>query len=222
VHLLGHSAGSIFLAAMLPRLEGVPIASLSFLAPALRVDTFMKQVAPHLRQHIGQFATFGLDERRELDDVCGLNGKNVYRKSLLYLVSRALERPAADRSEVPLVGMERFVDTEVAGTTVDKVVHDVGGSLIWSPAERPANSRSDCSTHGGFDDDSPTMTSVMLRILGSSTPSEITQFQAHAQRREPEPADPTAAPAAEVSANATIAALQHTGWQKTKSRGAAL
>ena len=200
VHLVGHSAGSIFLAAMLDRLSDVPVASLTYLAPAIRVDTFLEQVMPHLGGHVAEFTTFGLDEQRELDDVCGLNGRTVYQKSLLYLVSRALERPARGRSEVPLLGMQRFSDTKVSGTTFDKAIHDGGGSIIWSPSERPANSRSDSSSHGGFDDDNPTMTSVVLRILRSTTPSETTKFQAHAQRRDPEPPDGaaplgTAAPA---------------------------
>lgn len=254
VHLVGHSAGSIFLGAMLDQLEGIPITSLSFMAPAIRIDTFLEQVVPHLGRHVAQFATFGLDKQRELDDVCGVKGRNIYQKSLLYLVSRALERSTDGGSEVPILGMERFVDAEVGGTTVDKAVHDVGGSIIWSPSERPANSRSDSTSHGGFDDDSATMTSVMLRALGTSTSSEVARFQPHAQRREPEPpgvgassaggtpelstadvgekgTSPTTRVAAagrsgaapttprvprQMSANATVAALQRDGWQKSK------
>lgn len=221
VHLVGHSAGSIFLASMLSRLEGVPLASLTYLAPAIRIDTFLRQVRPQLDGHIGRFTTIGLDERRELDDVCGLGGRNVYHKSLLCLVSRALERPAAGEAEVPLLGMARFVDTEVAGSTVRKTVHDAGGSILWSPCDRPATSRSDCSSHGGFDDDSPTMTSVLLRILGSSTARRSTAFQPHAQRHEPEPPEQPdhATTALATAANPTVAALRRQGWQRPQQPG---
>jgi hypothetical protein len=211
VHLLGHSAGSIFLGAMLDRLADVPIASLSYLAPAIRVDTFLSQVAPHLGKHVADFVTFAMDDQRELDDVCGAGGHDIYHKSLLYLVSRALERPTDGKSEVPLLGMQRFAETKVGGKTFDKVIRDAGGSLIWSPSQRPVNARSDSTSHGGFDDDVPTMTSVMLRVLGSTTPSDVTKFAKTARRLEPEPPD-SAAPAGGTSANATVAALQGQGW----------
>ena len=61
----------IFLGAMLDRLADVPIASLTYLAPAIRVDTFLSQVVPHLGSHVREFATFGMSAQRELDDVCG-------------------------------------------------------------------------------------------------------------------------------------------------------
>jgi hypothetical protein len=203
VHLVGHSAGSIFLATMLERLSEVPVASLSFLAPAIRVDTFLDQVVPHLRSgHVERLVTFGLDGKRELDDVCAAGNRKIYQKSLLYLVSRALERPSKGQGEVPLLGMERFEDVEVHGTTASKAVHDVGGAFAWSPTERPANSRTDSTSHGGFDDDSPTMTSVMLRVLGLSSASEASTFQPYAQRREAEPPEP-GTPAGQAPALAT-------------------
>jgi hypothetical protein len=211
VHLLGHSAGSIFLGAMLDRLAGVPIASMTFLAPAIRVDTFLDQVVPHLGKHVAQFATFGLDDKRELNDVCGTGGVTIYHKSLLYLVSRALERPSQGQSEVPLLGMQRFADTSIGGKTFQKAITGAGGTVIWSPSQKPANSRTDSTSHGGFDDDSPTMTSAMLRVLGATTPTDVTKFRKNAARTEPEPPD-SAVPAAGTSDNRTVAALQSDGW----------
>jgi hypothetical protein len=212
VHLLGHSAGSIFLGAMLDRLAGIPIASMTFLAPAIRVDTFLDQVLPHLGKHVQEFATFGLDDKRELNDVCAAKGVSVYHKSLLYLVARALEdKPPEGESEVPLLGMQRFADTSIGGKTFDKAIKAAGGSVIWSPSQKPANSRTDSTSHGGFDDDSPTMTSAMLRVLGATTPTEVTKFRKNAPRVEAEPPDSTA-PAAGTSGNRTVAALQTDGW----------
>jgi hypothetical protein len=90
---------------------------------------------------------------------------------LLYLVSRALERPTDPQAtEVPLVGMAHFADEVVGRRSYRNAVEALSnGRLIWSPSASPADSRSDSSSHGGFDDDNPTMTSVMLRILGTTT-----------------------------------------------------
>lgn len=196
VHLVGHSAGSIFLAGVLDRLAelGVPVASLTYLAPAIRTDVWMRQVLPHLRdRRVARFASFGLDDARELDDTCGAGGVNVYQKSLLYLVSRALERTAKGQAEVPLVGMARFAATAVGGTTLAEAVRGVGGDLVWAPSEQPAVSRTDSTKHGGFDDDGPTMTSVMLRVLGRAQVEERCVFRPNVPLSGPEP--PERAPA---------------------------
>jgi len=190
VHLVGHSAGSIFLGAMLDVLKPVKIASLTFLAPAIRVDTFLGQVAPHLSEHVQRFASFGLSDQRELDDVCSFKGRSIYQKSLLYLVSRALERQSDGQQEVPLLGMERFVKTSGSGSKGPQGLDASVDRFVWAPSVRPIDGRSDCTTHGGFDDDTATMTSVMLRILGSTALSKAVKFQPHAQRLEAEPIEP--------------------------------
>ena len=199
VDLVGHSAGSIFLAGVLDRLaEGkIPVHSLTYLAAAIRVDTWVRQVLPHLRSgRVGRFASFGLSEEAELDDVVGLRGRNVYQKSLLYLVSRALERdPVA--TEVPLVGMAHFAATPVQGTSVIGAVADVGGDLVWAPSAVPTQSRSTATSHGGFDDDSPTLTSVLLRVLDREAADRTTTYRPYVPLRGPEPDERAAARAAE-------------------------
>ena len=183
VHLVGHGAGSIFLAALVDRLldERIPITSLTYLAAALRTDVWMEQVLPRLTTgEIGRFAAFGMNPARELDDVCGTRGITVYHKSLLYLVSKALEQPQDPHgTQVPLVGMAHFAQTPVNGTTLLDAVRKVGGDLVWSPNATPPQSRSDTSSHGGFDDDTATMTSVMLRILGHTTVQPGNEFVPH-------------------------------------------
>jgi hypothetical protein len=174
IHLVGHSAGSIFLRGILDELVAahVPVASLTYLAAAIRTDTWLDAVYPHLRSgDVSRFTAFGMSPTRELDDVCGAGGTAVYRKSLLYLVSRAFERPTSRRDlEVPIVGMASFADQPVKGTSLKEAVAGLPDALlVWSPSVEPADARSDSSTHGGFDDDNPTMTSVLLRILRSTT-----------------------------------------------------
>ncbi len=173
VHLVGHSAGSIFLTGLLDRLVDarIPVASLTYLAAAVRTDTWMDRVLPHLKSGaVQKFTSFGMDPVRELDDVCGGRGVVLYHKSLLYLVSKALERTQGGKQvEVPLVGMAHFAEAKVNGTTLVKAVGEVGGSLVWSPNASPSHSRSDAAAHGAFDDDTATMTSVLLRILDQQT-----------------------------------------------------
>ena len=50
IHLAGHSAGSIFLTALVARLrqEGLEIDSLAFMGGAVRSDEFVDVVGPHL------------------------------------------------------------------------------------------------------------------------------------------------------------------------------
>lgn len=174
IHLVGHSAGSIFLVGIIKQLKaaGIPVESLTYLAAAIRTDEWIKNVLPRLNQgDIKKFTAFGMNPTRELDDVCGANGIAVYRKSLLYLVSRAFEKPTdPDDSEVPLVGMARFAERKVGRTSYKAAVDSLkDGTLVWSPRTSPVDEQSDSSTHGGFDDDNPTMTSVLLRILGTKT-----------------------------------------------------
>jgi hypothetical protein len=182
VDLVGHSAGSIFLAGVLDRLveAGVPVHGLTYLAAAIRVDTWARQVLPHLRSgRVADFASFGLSAQRELDDTTGAGGRAVYRKSLLHLVARALERDPRN-AEVPLVGMASAATVPVEGTSLARAVAEIRGDLVWAPAAGSAHRRSDATTHGGFDDDSPTLTSVMLRVLGRSTADPTMTYRPHA------------------------------------------
>ncbi len=85
-------------------------------------------------------------------------------------MSRAFERPTdPDDTEVPILGMAHFANDTVDGTSLtDAVATLPDARLVWSPSVDPADARTDSSTHGGFDDDNPTMTSVLLRILGTT------------------------------------------------------
>jgi hypothetical protein len=174
IHLVGHSAGSNFLTGLLHQLDtaGIPVDSLTYLASALRTDAWVRDVLPAIENgHVKRFTAFGLSTARELDDICGAGGVAVYRKSLLYLVSRALERPKhRTSSEVPLVGMEHFAELEVDGRSFAEAASSLpDAQLVWAPSATPADHRSDAISHGGFDDDSATMTSVLLRILRTTS-----------------------------------------------------
>ncbi len=177
VHLVGHSAGAIFHAKLLPLLKdaGVSVASLTLLAPALRVDKFVSEVLPHLGSNglVRSFATFNLSDERELDDACRAGDRDIYHKSLLYLVSRALEGPTGD-TDVPLLGMQKFfgrpLEKKHPELTLEQAIRNRGGASIVSRSLAPDNSRCDASSHGGFASDRLTMTSVVMRALGLTSP----------------------------------------------------
>ena len=214
VHLVGHSAGAIFHAALLQRLveAGMPVASMALLAPALRVDEFERDILPHLGTNGGvrRFAVFNLSNQRELDDACGASGVDVYHKSLLYLVSRALEQRPNGQSEAPLLGMERFFDRPPGGGSLRRRIEARGGVCVFSPAALADNSRSEATSHGGFAGDSRTMTSVVVRALGRLTPASDNQYQPNAALIETEPAPPAGArPRQPDAAPAMIAAEVH-------------
>jgi hypothetical protein len=213
VHLVGHSAGAIFHAALLQRLveAGLPVASVALLAPALRVDEFERDILPHLgpNKAVRRFVIFNLSDRRELDDVCAAGGVDAYHKSLLYLVSRALEARAPGQSEAPLLGMARFFGRPLGGSTLLGEIQARGGASLFSPSARPADSRSDAASHGGFAGDAPTMTSVVMRALGRSAPAPENNYQPNAALAETEPATPAALPRQPAAVPAMVAAETH-------------
>jgi hypothetical protein len=214
VHLVGHSAGAIFHAALLRRLveADVPVASMALLAPALRVDEFKRDVLPHLGSGgaVQRFAVFNLSDRLELDDVCGAGGVDVYHKSLLYLVSRALEDRASRQSEAPLLGMARFFDRPSGSGTLRGEIEAHGGECVFSPASLPEDSQSDATSHGGFAGNTRTMTSVVLRALGRSTSAPENNYQPNAALTETEPMPPAAAqPRQPDAAPAMVTAETH-------------
>lgn len=180
VHLVAHSAGSIFSANLLGRLidEGIAVASVSWLAPAIRVDEFERLVLHRLRDGtLGRFTSFGLRDVEELNDYVGSVSQRYYQKSLLYLISRALESRGRGEVEVPLLGLQRHSD---GNTSVREVIESAGGELIWGPSDGGGNGGSGATSHADFDEDPQTMTSVMLRILGRTEPSAGEVFRAYA------------------------------------------
>lgn len=169
VHVVGHSAGSIFAAHALPRILelGVTFASLQFLAPAITIELFESLMLPLIKRgDCPQPTLYLLSDEGELDDDVG-----PYGKSLLYLVSNAFEA----KRGTPLLGMERFVRKDpvrklneaspAVDTMVRNKVNGCPGLVIAGKDEGPAScSRSE--SHGGFDNDPNTLNSVMRRILG--------------------------------------------------------
>lgn len=188
LHVVGHSAGSIFAAyALEPLLNlGVNFKSLHFMAPAIRTDLFKERVVPLVQQkQCPQPTVYVLSDVGERDDTVG-----PYGKSLLYLVSNAFE----GKRETPILGMERFLSSKSADSNKEVVDPElekffsvevaksqpslvVSGATPASVKLSPNLSRSD--SHGGFDNDEATLNSVLFRILGNmpKRPFELRDLQ---------------------------------------------
>ncbi len=163
VHVVGHSTGAILLAQLLEALEDfapeLRLGSCSLLAPACSMSLFRSHYLPYLVTGKSDFGldkmqVFNLTDRLERDDQVGL----VYRKSLLYLVSRAFEEDIPEE----ILGMKKYTDPLLLEDDIRKLGKKF--SVNYSSATNTGNTNS--STHGGFDNDVATMNSVLRAILG--------------------------------------------------------
>jgi len=101
IHLVGHSAGSIFLGYLIDLLAARKleerVASIHLYAPACTVQFANRHYAPHENLMKRLYLDI-LSDTNERDD----NVAQIYRKSLLYLVSNALEGDL----RTPILGMD--------------------------------------------------------------------------------------------------------------------
>ena len=178
LHCVGHSAGAIFHAHFIPAAleERVPeFKSLHFLAPAIRVDTFERQILDRIGagKGVDQLNIFTMARSFEEDDNC----VSVYRKSLLYLIYHALE----PERKTPILGLEESIRGNMNLKRLFNLDNKGGGAgeVIWSVSkERTGPSASTSRTHGGFNNDAPTMESVAQRIVGR----KVTPFTGTVER----------------------------------------
>lgn len=181
LHLVGHSAGAIWLAHLI-RLLGelrphFAIHNLVLFAPAVRIDFFHELVLGHIgpRKLVRNFTLFNLTDEAERQD----NVVDIYNKSLLYLVSNSFEPERG----APLLGLNKFLTgPETAldavaskGRTALKAVRDFlrknPRTLINCPSADPSpRRRSDAKSHGGFGSDRSTLNSTIRIILDSDNP----------------------------------------------------
>ena len=194
IHVIGHSAGSILLAPLIRALTtkgiisgspvngdkgyGATIASCTLWAPACTTELFKKYYIPAISsKKIQRLAVFNLTDEAERDDHCA----HIYNKSLLYLVSNAFEKvqriPLFGSSDgTPILGMQKFIRKDVELKTL---FQSKEAELILAPNARTDDpkSHSTCSTHGGFDDDKPTVTSTLNRILNTGVTETDLDFK---------------------------------------------
>jgi hypothetical protein len=184
LHAVGHSAGSIFHAHFIPTALslGTPaFKSMHLLAPAIRTDAFGKLLAPRVGKGIDKMTLYTMSKDYEREDNCA----KVYRKSLLYLIYHALE---ADR-ETPILGLEQSLRADPALVALFGLGSKPGpAEVVFSVSPiLTGRSASSSTTHGGFDDDPPTMGSVARRILGKQDADRIFEYLAPRATRDIDP-----------------------------------
>jgi hypothetical protein len=183
VHAAGHSAGSIFHTHLVPTLLelGVTLESLHFLAPAVRIDTFLSRLRAHVtdRKRIRQFAMFTMTRDWEKRDNCG----RVYHKSLLYLVSLAFE----PESRTPILGLEEFARTNAACQQLFGLNGQAatGGEAIWARSVAQVGRHATrAAAHADFDEDPATMNALVRRVLGVDDVAPIVEYEKTAGGRD--------------------------------------
>jgi hypothetical protein len=144
LHLIGHSAGAIVQTHLAGRAirQKLDVATISLLAPAVRIDEFDKRLGTAIARHDIRVFIANLTDAAELsDDTC-----KPYGHSLLYLVSRSFEQD----EETPLLGMERHLVPALASHRWSLNVQQLrcpGG--MWAGGSAATRA----TTHGGVDDD---------------------------------------------------------------------
>jgi Cysteine protease len=166
LHIVGHSAGSIFAAHALPLLAaiGVPLKTVQFMAPAIRADVFKQLLLDGIQAGTTPLPSlYVLSDALECADSIG-----PYGKSLLYLVSNAFEGSRG----VPILGMQACIDADPVLAQLFARKVDGRPALVVShgnvPPDLAAATKHGCAasrSHGGFDNDAATMNSVLTRIV---------------------------------------------------------
>lgn len=166
IHIVGHSTGGILLAWLLNSLDKldmkIRVSSCSLLAPACSIKLFRDIYQPLLltpkdQLGIDRLHIFNLTDELERDDQVA----KLYRKSLLYLVSKSFEEDIPEA----ILGMERYSSNLKKSSTIRKI----GKRFTIHYSDGQHTSITASSTHGGFDNDPATMNTVM-KIISEQEP----------------------------------------------------
>ncbi|HUQ69424.1 MAG TPA: C1 family peptidase [Planctomycetaceae bacterium] len=195
IHVAGHSAGAIFDAYLLQLLcttgpitdgllaggdgLGLTVKTCTLWAPACTADLFVKTYGVCLRQgRIGKLRLFTLTDGVERDD----DVAKIYNKSLLYLVAHAFEDtpriPVVREFGVPIAGMAQCFEVDPRSFSQQRdqdAVREMQalrkeGFLEWVQAPNshaPESGKASTAVHhGDFDDDPPTLMSLLATLKG--------------------------------------------------------
>ena len=187
IHFVGHSAGAIWLGHMANDFreaglggKGSPlVATTTLWAPACTLAFANRFYGGAFRNNILDPAGFHVDvlsDDRERDDYVG--SESLYGKSVLYLVSRALE----DRHKTPLLGLKRaWPDQIEAAYSADffnpasradaNAWAEICGKLnidaeIHDQQQVDTGAGKVRLSHGSFDNDIDSSMAMLTRILG--------------------------------------------------------
>lgn len=173
IHIVGHSAGSVFHAPLIDLITGdgkdnliLPIETCTLWAPACTTDLFKSHYLPAIKSgRIKKFSLFTLTDQAEQDDNCA----KIYNKSLLYMVSNAFEVKAKrllGKDGEAILGMEKFIKQD---KEISALFSSGKSDWILSPNSNPVGGPDSAgsTSHGGFDDDPATLKSTLHRIINT-------------------------------------------------------
>ncbi len=164
ISMVGHSAGSIYIcrlfeAALGALPAGFKFYKVAFLAPGVDFELFNNTLVAH-PERFASFLLYTMKDDLESKDAVG---GPVYPRSLLYLVSGALEGDA----EKPIVGLERFYsggkpyDTPLFNAVREFIKASDPQRVVWSHTSG-ASLGFNCTAehHGGFVENQDTQDSL--------------------------------------------------------------
>jgi hypothetical protein len=177
IHFMGHSAGSIILGYMLSLMQqrNLKISSCHLYAPACTVRHALERYVPALENGTLNRKRWHLHVLSDDNEICDTVGP--YCKSLLYLVSRALE----NCHKMPILGMQQVFDPKALPKWNDGEAEQVKQwQKFWSGSGLSLDIVSDKqvstgslgpkirAAHGSFDNDATTIALTLKRITGSA------------------------------------------------------
>jgi hypothetical protein len=165
--LVGHSAGSIYIARLLKELNKAMQsdfkADIVLIAPACTFDVLAESLES-AGNRVASLRIFGMSDVVERNDHLV---PAIYPASLLYFVSGVLE----DNRDEPIVGMQRFYSERYVGPKYHTIA-DLKSfspllrkhSYAWAKASGFDGANCDMITHGGWADGPETLASVLYLI----------------------------------------------------------
>ena len=175
IHLVGHSAGSIILGHLLDLLpaRNLAVSSCHLYAPACTVRFALDHYAPAIDNKVLPRKRLHIHLLSDANEICDSVGP--YRKSLLYLVSRALE----GCHKMPILGLEQAFEPkwnpkwhDSEQTTLrswQKFWQGLGMNLDVVTDKQVSTGplgRRIQAVHGSFDNDATAIETTMRRITG--------------------------------------------------------
>jgi hypothetical protein len=177
IHLIGHSAGSIILGHALSSFQerNLKIESCHLYAPACTVRFTLDRYVPAIQSKTLNAKRWHMHVLSDANEICDTVGP--YCKSLLYLVSRALE----SCHKMPILGLQQVFDPKALPKWHDSEIDAVKRwQSFWTASELALDVVSDKqvstgslgpkirASHGSFDNDATTLELTLKRITGST------------------------------------------------------
>ncbi|HEX4970446.1 MAG TPA: C1 family peptidase [Steroidobacteraceae bacterium] len=182
IHLIGHSAGSIILGHLLDLLPArkLDVTSCHLYAPACTVRFAVQHYVPAIDNKVLPRKRFHIHLLSDAVEICDTVGP--YRKSLLYLVSRALETC----HKMPILGLEQAFDAKANPKWHEDELESV---KLWQKFWNASGNGLDVvntkqvstgtlgrrirACHGSFDNDATTIETTLRRIIGAKPPYAV-------------------------------------------------